>query len=247
MFGFTKRLPVSEAERLWVDKGFARLEKLLSREPLLRAQVVLPNESFFPDPYDGSKASVAAMAARIAEISGVSSDAFVVEIFAEGEEAWRRSIPLWNGKTNDAAGLYFHHTDEGRHTIGVHAKYLREPILLVATLAHELAHVLLLGGGLLDREAEDMEPLTDLATVYLGFGFFAASASFHFKQWSDGGLQGWSAQRIGYLSEQVLGYALARFCRERGEHKPMWVKTLPTNVRAYFKASAAWLQARSLQ
>ena len=52
---------------------------------------------------------------------------------------------------------------------------------------------------------------------------------------------GWSMQRLGYLPEEVYGYALAKFSAERGESKPEWVKHLSTNVRTYFNRSRAWM------
>ncbi len=48
-------------------------------------------------------------------------------------------------------------------------------------------------------------------------------------------------QRLGYMPEEVHGYALAKFAVERGESKSEWVKFLSTNVRAYYKRSRAWL------
>jgi len=54
-----------------------------------------------------------------------------------------------------------------------------------------------------------MEPLTDLLTVFLGFGVFTANAAFRIEQHQDGRSQGWSARRQGYLSEEEFGYALA--------------------------------------
>jgi hypothetical protein len=101
----------------------------------------------------------------------------------------------------------------------------------------------LLGGGLVDREAEDMEPLNDLLTVFLGFGIFNANAAFQFSQYTSTDSQGWSAQRLGYLPERVWGYALARFAIERGEDDPKWSRFLATSVRSYFKSSIKWLRA----
>jgi len=49
-------------------------------------------------------------------------------------------------------------------------------------------------------------------------------------------------QRLGYLREEIYGYALARFARERGEAKPEWVKHLSTNVRVYYRRSHGWLK-----
>lgn len=91
----------------------------------------------------------------------------------------------------------------------------------------------------------DMEPMNDLLTVFLGLGIFTANAAFHFKQYTTNRSQGWSAGRLGYLSEEQYGYALARFAFERGEARPAWRKFLSTNVSAYWKRSAAWLADRN--
>jgi hypothetical protein len=242
MFGFSGKLPVTEEQRLWTNMGFERLAQMLGQEKLLEATTILPDDKFFPDRYDGSHDGVIAMAERVARYMGIARNSFVVEIYAENEQAWRELIPVWSGETTDAAGFYFHEPHDGRYLVGVHGDQLEDPLCLVATLAHELAHVLLLGGGLLDRNQEDMEPLTDLATVFLGMGFFTASAAFQFRQWTDNSRQGWSTKRTGYLSEQLWGYALAYFTYKRSEDKPTWAGMLPRNIRAYFKQSSAWLR-----
>jgi len=117
-------------------------------------------------------------------------------------------------------------------------------MVVVALLAHELGHIILLHPGLVDCKDPHMEPLNDLLTVFLGLGIFTANAAFRFEQHSDGTSQGWSARRLGYLSEEQFGYALARFAYERGEGKPAWISFLSTNVASYLKLSAAWLTSR---
>jgi hypothetical protein len=59
--------------------------------------------------------------------------------------------------------------------------------------------------------------------------------------------QGWSTRRLGYLSEELFGYALARYALERGEEKPSWKSYLSTNVLAYMKRSSAWLAENHAQ
>jgi hypothetical protein len=242
MFGLTSKLPLPKEQQKWVDDGFDRLAKMLGRNRMMDAELILPDDEFFPDPYDGSKSSVVAMAERIAGYMGVVHNSFLVEIYAEGEDAWRESLTVDSREAHDAAGLYLREPEQGRYVVGVHAKGLKDPVALAATLSHELAHVILLGGKLLDPDTEDMEPMTDLCTVFLGMGFFTASSAFQFKQWTDMRTQGWSTQRKGYLSEELWAYALARFAYERGENKPDWAKQLPTNIRGYFTRSAAWLE-----
>lgn len=79
--------------------------------------------------------------------------------------------------------------------------------------------------------------MTDLLTIFLGMGIFTANSAARFKQYQDGRRQGWSMQALGYLPEQIHGYALAKFAMERGVEKPDWAKHLCTNVRSYFKQS----------
>ena len=84
--------------------------------------------------------------------------------------------------------------------------------------------------------------MNDLLTVFLGFGVFNANAAFQFHQYTKNDSQGWSTRRLGYLSEELFGYALARFAFERKEENPEWAKYLTTNVSTYFKRSLAWLR-----
>ena len=86
----------------------------------------------------------------------------------------------------------------------------RDPVRLVAVLAHEPAHLRLLGfsenlaGG---RDAN--ERATDLATVSMGFGLFGAQCAFNFKRHQDPLSQGWRYSRLGYLDEREWAFALA--------------------------------------
>ena len=129
--------------------------------------------------------------------------------------------------------------------VAIRGTQLKDPLSLVATVAHELGHVILLGGGLMDPKTQDHEPVTDLLTVFLGLGIFTANSAGRFSQYQDERHQGWSMQRLGYLPEEVFGYALAKFAFERGENKPGWIRHLSTNPKAYFKRSQAWLTKNS--
>lgn len=161
-------------------------------------------------------------------------------LFASGDEITSDLAPFYSGKTSAAAGLY-HHNPADRPHISINEVQLKDPLSLVATLAHELGHIMLLRPGLVDRDDPDMEPLNDLLTIFLGFGVFTANSAFRFEQHTDYMSQGWSTRRLGYLSEEQLGYALARFAFERGERKPAWISFLSPNIAVYLKRSAAWM------
>jgi len=241
MLGFRLTLPVTEEQRLWIDNSFDRLSKLLGRARMVNAEVVLPVAEHFPDPYDGTDEAVDVLFQRVCGYMQVDERQIDLEVFPDQAHELSTVVPFWHGDLGGPAGLYISATDQSRLVIAVKSSKLKNPLAVVATLAHELAHVILLGGNLVDRESPDMEPLTDLTTVFLGLGVFTANAAAQFEQHQDGRSQGWSMQRLGYLSEEMYGYALAKFALERGEDRPEWRKYLSTNVSAYCRQSSKWL------
>src|SRR5262249_48375253 len=141
----------------------------------------------------------------------------------------------WQG----AAGLY---QDEGwGQTIHLDAAALPDPLALVATAAHELGHVLLLGQGRVSPDAEDHEELTDLLTVFLGLGVFTANTRVRSESSHDGLTESFGIRRLGYLGQPQTGYALALFAYARGEHDPAWARHLCADVRSPFKAGLRYL------
>ncbi len=92
------------------------------------------------------------------------------------------------------------------------------PGVLIATLAHELAHYLLLRWRTDIPGGDDVHELTtDLLTVYMGFGVFGASTAFNFSQHQDVMSQGWQWSRHGYLNERAWVFGQAVFLELRGE------------------------------
>lgn len=242
MFGFGRsKLPIAEKERLWVDRSFERLAMLLGSDRMIEGEVIQPTPEYFPDRYDGSDASVEAMLIRVATRMGVDPGGIVLELFDDDHGVTASLVPFGESKSSGAGGLYIEDPEE-RTVIAVNRSYMADPMSLVAVLAHEVGHVILLGSRLVDREEPDMEPLNDLLTVFLGFGIFNANAAFQFRQYNSYDRQGWSTNRLGYLPEQVFGYALARFASERGEFCASWARHLSTNVGSYFRQSMAWLR-----
>jgi len=99
-----------------------------------------------------------------------------------------------------------------------------QPRVLIATLAHELSHYLVIDalgiegpapGG---REAHELT--TELCVAYAGFAVFAANAAFEFEGYQFAGGQGWSSRRRGYFSERSWALALAVFLELKGEAAP---------------------------
>jgi hypothetical protein len=244
MFSFRSRLPVTDEERVWVDEGFRRLTRMLGAHRLIDAPIILPTDEFFPDRYDKDEPGLRVMFRRVCAHMQVDSGRVDLDIIPDSSELMAM-LPEYRLASKDPAGLHFGESRGERALIGIKQSLLQDPLCLIATLAHELAHVILLDDGHMSREVPDMEPMTDLATVFLGFGIFTANAARRFVQHQDDRRQGWSMSHAGYLPEQVYGYALARFARERKETNPDWSGHLNTNVKTWFRQSAVWLEKNS--
>ena len=249
MFGFSPKLPITDDDRQWVDDGFKRLERLLGRRRMLEARAVEPTAEDFPDPYDKTPEAVEKLFTRVCSYMQVERGSVQLEIFQDETEELQAMLPSWRGDHKKrAAGLYMgadgqrKEAAEGGRLVAIRSTLLKDPLSLVATVAHELGHVILLGGELMSPDTPDHEPMTDLLTVFLGLGIFTANSAAQFKQFQEDRRIGWSMNRLGYLHQRVFGYSLARFATERGEHKPAWVRHLSPNVRADFKSSRRWLE-----
>jgi len=241
MFGLRPKLPIAEEERQWVDEGFARLNKILGEDRMRKCPVILPTDQFFPDPYDRTEGALDAIFRRVCAYMQVDISQVELAVIPDINDLIE-ILPEYHHNSDGPAGLHFGKQHDGKSEIAVRKSIVKDPLVAVATIAHELGHVILLDGGNLAHDDGDMEPMTDLVTVYLGLGVFNANAARRFVQYQEDRRFGWSMGQLGYLPEEVYGYALALFAHKRGENQPEWIEHLCTNVRTFFRQSAKWLQ-----
>jgi hypothetical protein len=248
---FAPKLPVSPDEREWIDERIAWLADAFAEEipSRLPQPIVLPTNEYFPDDYDGTEAMLYPLFRRVCGYMGVAPESVRLTVRPDPTEKFRGSPnepkPM---EQKHAAGRYRKNEESGLYEISILASSIRDPMIAIAVIAHELGHVRLLGEERLTHDEPDHEPLTDLLTVYMGMGLFSAGAAFRFKQHDDGQWHGWSARRLGYLPETMYGYALARYTLQRGDRAPVWTRHLSVNVSAYFQQSLRYLmreQARA--
>ena len=226
---------VTPDDQRWVDTGFLRLEKLLSRWRMLEAEVVLPDAEHFPDPYDKSWIAIRKMLDQICTYMRVDQKRIALKILDEqkgfremNETDGRPEASPYRGRP---ATLLWHRAKPYELTLT--SSELVDPLAVAAVIAHELAHCTLMDSKA-EADAVDHEPMADLLTVFVGFGVISANCAMRFKSYP-----------VGCLPEEVYGYALAKFAVERGEEDPAWVSKLCTNVKAFYRASRALLDRPS--
>jgi hypothetical protein len=100
--------------------------------------------------------------------------------------------------------LYHNEKVDGKYSISLDEALLEKPESLIATIAHELSHVKLLGEKKLEQNDE---MLTDFTTVFFGLGIFNANCAFQFYKQNDR----WGYSNLGYLKIEEWAYALALF------------------------------------
>lgn len=242
MFGWLRpKSPLTDEERRWIDTKFAWLTTEFGARST--APVITPTEAFFPDDYDEKPEDVAKIFQRLCGYMGIDDKR--VELSFYTSDSADDYVNAFNPVISREYALGMYWEENGRAQIMLESSRLSEPMEVVATLAHELGHVLLLGEGRYSRDEPDHEPLTDLLTVYFGLGIFKANSVIREVNWSSGQWAGWSLSKQGYLSGPQCAYALARFAVARGETKPLWKRFLRRDIKAWMDAEIRELQTRA--
>jgi hypothetical protein len=241
MFFGRPACPVTEEVRVWLEERWAWLSERERSGGLRSGPMLTPTQQDLPV----GDARGEHLWTRVWEVlvRHVGLDAASLRLVAYpagprpgaiGEEG------RW--EENCAAGFYTQETSPP--TIALRETCFEHPPTFIATLSHELAHAVLLGGQHLTGDEEDHEPLTDLATVHLGLGLFTANGALHEQAWISGRYEGWSVARFGYLNFTTFGYALALRAQRPGEPWGHWEAHLRPDVRQPFRAAQRYLARR---
>lgn len=238
---FAPKCPVGAKAQDWIENSLDWLRDQFG-DAALNGPILLP-ETLFPNgSYGRDEDQVPTTLRLLAERIGAPYDLIDLDIYGEFDERpSQQQLPV----ASNVRGEVGHFTPEGDgFVIALHRASLDDPIAMVAVLAHELAHVRLLGEHRVQQDQYDQEQLTDLATVFFGIGIFSANASFKFSKatgtWRRTG--GWRATAIGYLGEEMLGYALAYYVTMRDEVDMTWMQHLDLNPRTYLMRGLKFLE-----
>ena len=239
MFGwFRPSCPLPPPAKQWVEERLEWLADQFGRDVFVRRSVIQPTDDYFPDRYDRSFDAVQNLFEQVCGYMDVDSNTVSLRFFKNGSPLYLED-DRGQAVTNDAAGLY---EDDGSRTlIHLDTGQFHEPADLVGTMAHELAHVRLLGEGRVSPDIFDNELLTDLTVVFHGLGIFLANSP---RNWpgQNSFWPGTEIPRPEYMSMQLFGYALAHAAWLRREEKPEWAYHLRPNARSLFWQSLKYLQ-----
>lgn len=233
------RCPITQDDVRWVENSFAWFGEQLGTDIVRTRPVILPDPDFFPNVYQPDMDGVEDLLVRVCRYMDVDRGSVILEIFSQDE------IPQFgfgHWQSEGTAGHMGWDDSTRRWTIGLREDLIPDPMSIVAVMAHEVAHVHLFATGRVDPEVEeDHEPLTDLLTIYYGFGVFTGNEAFRSGQVDYGTTSTYRARRVGYLPEPIIGYALALTALAKQQAEPPWIEHLAYGVRKPFEKSLAYL------
>jgi hypothetical protein len=213
MWGWPKpKCPLGTWEKTWIETRMRWLADRFGIDRLIDATVLVPTADHFPEPYEGTETDARRLMSRICDVMGIAPGSIDLEI---------RDDELMDGNAG-----HYDIGETGRPVIRIASTVLKDMQRLIATLAHELAHELLLGRALISREAHDMEWVTDLTPVFFGLGVFAANVTITEAREDWLNYRRWTVRRHGYLPSRMFGYAFALFAFMRGDSDPPWARFL---------------------
>jgi hypothetical protein len=236
---FSSPCPCDPVAKAWVEERLQWLHDEFDDHAFNGRRLVLPTAEFFPDSYDGSKQAVRTLLDRVCGYMDVVPDLVALRFLSDAGKIW---LVNESGQyLPQAAGTY----EEGtrKFIIRIDKSGLDDPMGLVGTMAHELAHVRLLGESRISAEEFDNELLTDLTVVLFRLGIFLANTPRNwdnqYKKWP-----GTDLNKPEYMTPPMFGYALAHLAWFRGEEKPAWTKYLHWNARPDSKQAVRFLFRR---
>jgi len=198
-------------ERDYLLAGMARLIRQRGPEALLAAPLLLPAPEFWPDPVPPRGSGAAVLLRRLLSYAGLGDLGVEIEIGASRPRNIVHESDDPDDPLRHAAG-WFMGIEDGVCRFGLSESSLRDEEMLIGTLGHEVAHAYRDHHGLMVVSRDTEEQLTDLTTVYLGFGFFTLQSSFQFKtgHYDEGGQQLlFERQALGYLRPGQLALLLS--------------------------------------
>jgi hypothetical protein len=233
--------------REWLLGALRTVIESRGAKTFLSAPILEPTPRDFPDPFEPNERGVRVLLRRILDYAGLPELRVELDTFSQPDEVRELDdhgrAKAWG---HEGTAAWFAGIDGGQCHFGVAEERIGEPALLVGTLCHEVAHAWRTFHQLRTADRDVEERLTDLTTVYLGFGLLTTNAAYFYRQTGEltGGESGgsiavtrWVHSRSGYLPPEAMSFLLAAQVKARGMGwlaRRRVVGRLETNQAAYF-------------
>lgn len=236
--------PITEEDERWIMSAYAWLEENLGIN-LQEQEIYLPTVEFLGFQYKGTDDDLLGIIDLVADKMSIDPSTIEVYFFEEFQPIKFTDEGVYT-KYEEGTKLVegeYSKADDGLYQIGIERNLLKHPMKLIATVAHELSHIKLLGEGRLE---ENDEPLTDLAASILGFVVFMANnAISKMETWSGNTHGGWQVNGGGgYVHYKLYAFLIAFWLEKREEKNPEWLNYLEKEIYRDVQKAIKYLQAK---
>lgn len=234
MFNFFKKSyknPIDSDDSVWLSRNLYWINKNLMN--LATQPTILPTKKYFKHEFTGSEEDAYFVLSKLGEYFKINTEKIHLGFYSENKHEPGTNVVIESEDGKGTAGLYLE--DRKSISILIENKNLKNPHSLIATMAHELSHYVLLNFKKVGYDGIENEWFTDLVTIAYGFGIFLGNTKFEFSQWQDGdGWAGWSYSISGYLPQQIIAHAMAEIEMKKSDAMPSWVKYLKGDFKKDF-------------
>ena len=234
-------LPAETQIRWLLSKTATLLE--LGTEPV--RGLIQPTGEFFPDRFDGSPRSVAALMTRVQEHAGLGDLKVDLTLVTPEGDAQKVDCSSGScctpGKCDPKLNSINRHPD-GSWEVTMGANEVRSPVVMTTSMVRAVAAMFLTEADALAAvRPEERDPLTDLAAVLLGFGVLVANGSYIYAK-GCGGVHVSSATR---MPVDEITVALGLFCRLFDVPERTAAKHLEVTPAEHFDEGYAWASSNA--
>jgi len=208
-------LPTPE-RRAFIVSGLESLRAARGDVSFLRGRIFEAGDRDFPDRWEPTAEGARRLALRVlahaglgdlgADMVGYRHDRPKTDslIATSATNTWHAGTAAWFAGIDPVSGVC---------SFGIDLDGLGDAASVVGTICHEVAHAYRHVHDLWIDDRELDEEMTDLTTVFLGFGLLTTNAAYVYRS---GGVEGtvfrgveWSHSQRGYLTVAEMAYALA--------------------------------------
>lgn len=217
-----------------METNFIWFIEVFGLDRLKTQPFIIPSKENFPYNNLEDTAQFELLFQQLCRFWDVNREEIEVKFFDDARsKQWSSLAPI--GSTNEPGGTYhqLYATDQKRFILRLAKSNLANMEMTITILSHELGHVKLLGGNLIRIDNPDLEPLTDLGSIFFGFGLFTANTVIH-------GDANWLG-RLGYLKNEVISYANALICYCTGNNASTYKSLLNNNTQRLFEEDYQFL------
>lgn len=213
---FRKKRLLSNTEAGWITDQYAEFMVRFGRDWAETRRLVLPTRDFFDAPKGNDHTIAAQVFDQVKAHMGLGSD-WPVRLEPHEEAPRSQAVAdafLVRHDTMPVLGTF--RVDENGPLITYDPDLPSSPRAFIATMAHELAHFMMLATVTSETQNNDPmieEILTDILVIVAGFGVLSLESAFTSEAFGDAFAQGWSASHRGYISPETAAFTLGLFLR----------------------------------